>query len=69
MMLDEKRGFEILSSLRVIGDPEYGGTGSITENILVGYIYGILSEKSNAVIRVETSLFIKHHSVFMLELN
>ncbi len=53
MMLDEKRGFEILSSLRVIGDPEYGGTGSITENILVGYIYGILSEKSNAVIRVD----------------
>ena len=53
MKLDEKRSFEILSSLRVMGDPEYGGTGSISENILVGYLYGLLSEKSSAVIRVD----------------
>ncbi|EQB66805.1 MAG: hypothetical protein AMDU2_EPLC00006G0362 [Thermoplasmatales archaeon E-plasma] len=53
MKLDERKSFDILSSLRVMGDPEYGGTGSISENILVGYLYGILSEKSSAVIRVD----------------
>ena len=36
MKLDERKSFDILSSLRVMGDPEYGGTGSISENILVG---------------------------------
>ncbi|MHB8360667.1 MAG: hypothetical protein ACYDAO_03845 [Thermoplasmataceae archaeon] len=53
MKLDEKNIYDLFASLRVIGDPEYGGTGSIKENILVGYIYGILSENEESVIRVD----------------
>ncbi len=53
MILNEMRIFEILSDLRVIGDPEYGGTGSIKEYILVGCIYGFFTESERTVTRVD----------------
>lgn len=46
LKLDPKLLYEIMSEFHTLGDEEYGGQGTFQEAILVGYIYGLLTENS-----------------------
>lgn len=46
LKLDAKLLYEIMSEFHTLGDEEYGGQGTFQEAILVGYIYGLLTENS-----------------------
>lgn len=46
LKLDAKLLYEIMSEFHTLGDEEYGGQGTFQEAILVGYIYGLLTESS-----------------------
>ena len=41
---DPRLLYEIMSEFHTLGDEEYGGQGTFQEAILVGYIYGLLTE-------------------------
>lgn len=43
MMMDDEMLFDFMSQYKVIGESAFGGTGTREEDILVGYIYGVLS--------------------------
>lgn len=42
-MMDDEMLFDFMSQYKVIGESAFGGTGTREEDILVGYIYGVLS--------------------------
>lgn len=44
LKLDPRLLYEIMSEFHTLGDEEYGGQGTFQEAILVGYIYGLLTE-------------------------
>jgi hypothetical protein len=44
MKLDEKKLYQMMSEFHTLGDEEYGGQGTFQEAVLVGYVYGVLSE-------------------------
>lgn len=48
MRMDEEMLYDFMSQYKVIGDIAFGGTGTREEDILVGYIYGILSANPNS---------------------
>lgn len=43
MRMDEELLYDFMSNYRIIGDIAFGGSGTREEDILVGYIYGVLS--------------------------
>lgn len=45
--------YNIMSAFHSIGDIEYGGSGTREEDILVGYIYGILSQNSESLLKID----------------
>ncbi len=50
MRMDEGMLFDFMSQYSIIGDVAFGGTGTREEDILVGYIYGVLSSNPNSTI-------------------
>lgn len=46
LKLDPRLLYEIMSEFHTLGDEDYGGQGTFQEAILVGYIYGLLTESS-----------------------
>lgn len=44
LKLDPRLLYDIMSEFHTLGDEEYGGQGTFQEAILVGYIYGLLTE-------------------------
>lgn len=48
LKLDPRLLYEIMSEFHTLGDEEYGGQGTFQEAILVGYIYGLLTESSTS---------------------
>ncbi len=46
LKLDARLLYEIMSEFHTLGDEEYGGQGTFQEAVLVGYIYGLLTENS-----------------------
>lgn len=44
LKLDARLLYEIMSEFHTLGDEDYGGQGTFQEAILVGYIYGLLTE-------------------------
>lgn len=52
MKLDSNALFSLMSEFHVIGSDTYGGMDTREEDILVGYIYGVLSEnpESRAIV-------------------
>lgn len=46
LKLDPRLLYEIMSEFHTLGDEDYGGQGTFQEAILVGYIYGLLTENS-----------------------
>ncbi len=44
LKLDPRLLYEIMSEFHTLGDEDYGGQGTFQEAILVGYIYGLLTE-------------------------
>ncbi|MDS0257228.1 hypothetical protein ApAK_06020 [Thermoplasmatales archaeon AK] len=53
MRLDARMLYEVMSQFHSIGDEEYGGQGTFQEAILVGYIYGLLTENPLSTLRDE----------------
>ncbi len=53
MKLDEKKLYQIMSEFHMLGDEDYGGQGTFQEAVLVGYIYGILSESQYSSLRYD----------------
>ena len=53
MKLDEKKLYQIMSEFHMLGDEDYGGQGTFQEAVLVGYIYGILSESQYSNLRYD----------------
>ncbi|MEM0158809.1 MAG: hypothetical protein QXV22_04850 [Thermoplasmataceae archaeon] len=53
MRIDARMLYEVMSQFHTIGDEEYGGQGTFQEAILVGYIYGILTENPMSSLRNE----------------
>ena len=51
MKLDERKLYQIMSEFHMLGDEDYGGQGTFQEAVLVGYIYGILSESQYSVLK------------------
>ena len=60
LKLDARLLYEIMSEFHTLGDEEYGGQGTFQEAILVGYIYGLLTENGTSAVRIES----KTHKVF-----
>ena len=48
LKLDSKALFNLMSEFHVIGDDAYGGMSTREEDILVGYVYGVLSENQES---------------------
>lgn len=48
MRMDEEMLFDFMSQYSIIGDIAFGGSGTREEDILVGYIYGVLSAHPNS---------------------
>jgi len=47
LSFDDANLFDLMDSCHSLGDTRFGGSGSRDEDILVGYIYGVLSESSS----------------------
>ncbi len=50
MIMDDEMLFEFMSQYKVIGEVAFGGTGTREEDILVGYIYGVLSSNPRSTL-------------------
>ncbi|AKA47905.1 hypothetical protein IX51_01045 [uncultured archaeon] len=50
MIMDEEMLFDFMSQYKVIGEIAFGGTGTREEDILVGYIYGVLSSNPGSTL-------------------
>ena len=55
LKLDPRLLYEIMSEFHTLGDEEYGGQGTFQEAILVGYIYGLLTENSMSQLTMDSS--------------
>lgn len=53
MKFEGKDIYNIMSAFHTIGDVEYGGSGTREEDILVGYIYGILSKSPESILKID----------------
>lgn len=53
LKLDPRLLYEIMSEFHTLGDEEYGGQGTFQEAILVGYIYGLLTESSTSQLTMD----------------
>ncbi len=54
MKMDEGMLFDFMSQYSIIGEVAFGGTGTREEDILVGYIYGVLSSSpSSSLLKAE----------------
>lgn len=60
LKLDARLLYEIMSEFHTLGDEEYGGQGTFQEAILVGYIYGLLTENSESILTLDSGT----HKVF-----
>ncbi len=56
MSFDESNLHDLMEACQSLGDTRFGGSGSKDEDILVGYIYGVLSESATADLVYETKL-------------
>lgn len=50
MIMDDEMLFDFMSQYKVIGEVAFGGTGTREEDILVGYIYGVLSSNPSSAL-------------------
>lgn len=55
LRLDPRLLYEIMSEFHTLGDEEYGGQGTFQEAILVGYIYGLLTENSASQLTIDSA--------------
>ena len=55
LKLDPRLLYEIMSEFHTLGDEEYGGQGTFQEAILVGYIYGLLTENPMSQLTMDSS--------------
>lgn len=55
LKLDPRLLYEIMSEFHTLGDEEYGGQGTFQEAILVGYIYGLLTENPLSQITMDSA--------------
>lgn len=55
LKLDPRLLYEIMSEFHTLGDEEYGGQGTFQEAILVGYIYGLLTENPLSQVTMDSS--------------
>lgn len=54
MRMDEGMLFDFMSQYSIIGEVAFGGSGTREEDILVGYIYGVLSSNpSSSMLKAE----------------
>ncbi len=60
LKLDARLLYEIMSEFHTLGDEEYGGQGTFQEAILVGYIYGLLTENPSSIMTLDSGT----HKVF-----
>lgn len=60
LKLDARLLYEIMSEFHTLGDEEYGGQGTFQEAILVGYIYGLLTENAGSIMTLDSGT----HKVF-----
>ncbi len=60
LKLDARLLYEIMSEFHTLGDEEYGGQGTFQEAILVGYIYGLLTENAESIMTLDSGT----HKVF-----
>ncbi|MEM0155458.1 MAG: hypothetical protein QW597_02495 [Thermoplasmataceae archaeon] len=56
MSFDESNLYDLMDACQSIGDTGFGGSGSRDEDILVGYIYGVLSESHDSELIYEAKL-------------
>lgn len=54
LKLDPRLLYEIMSEFHTLGDEDYGGQGTFQEAILVGYIYGLLTESSMSQLTMDS---------------
>lgn len=55
LKLDPRLLYEIMSEFHTLGDEEYGGQGTFQEAILVGYIYGLLTENPMSQLTMDSA--------------
>jgi hypothetical protein len=55
LKLDPRLLYEIMSEFHTLGDEEYGGQGTFQEAILVGYIYGLLTENPMSQLTMDST--------------
>ncbi len=54
LKLDPRLLYEIMSEFHTLGDEDYGGQGTFQEAILVGYIYGLLTESTMSQLTMDS---------------
>jgi len=56
LSFDDANLFDLMDSCQSLGDTRFGGSGTRDEDILVGYIYGVLSESTSTELLYDTKL-------------